>query len=71
MLFHSRPVYLGIAVDVGPHMISGEGLETPLITSLIPNDPKLESDMVSHIVKKLHECAKPVIIVDGCKLLQR
>lgn len=68
MLYHSRPVYIGIAVDVGPQMISAKNLSTPLTTTLEANDSKLEDQVTSEIASSLRKFKKSIIIVDGSKL---
>ena len=68
MIYHSRPVYIGIAVDVGPQMISAKNLSTPLTTTLEPNDSKLEDQVISEIASALKKFKKSVIIVDGSML---
>ena len=68
MLYYSRPVYIGIAVDVGPKLISAESLKTPLVTELEPNNGPLEEKIVNEIADGMRKCKRAVIIVDGCRL---
>ncbi|KAK4502139.1 hypothetical protein PRZ48_005562 [Zasmidium cellare] len=65
MLYHSRPVYIGVPVDMSHRLVSASGLKTPLRTTLPPNDSKAEADVVDQIVQKLGQSSYPVIIVDG------
>lgn len=65
MMYYSRPVYIGVPVDVGPKSISTEPLRTPLTTKLPPNDATLEADIVGKIVKEICNLKKTIIIVDG------
>lgn len=68
MIHYSRPVYIGVAVDVGPQKISSAGLQTPLVTSPPPNDAKLQSAVVTRIVDAFRKVEKAVVIVDGCAI---
>lgn len=65
MLYHSRPVYIGVPVDMSHRLVSAKGLETPLRTELPPNDQKAEANVVDQIVQKLGQSSYPVIILDG------
>ena len=65
MLYHSRPVYIGVPVDISHRLISADGLRTPLKTELPPNDQETETNVVDQILQKLEKSKYPVIIVDG------
>lgn len=65
MLYHSRPVYIGVPVDMGPKLIPSDTLQTRLITSLPLNDDAAESQAVSKIISLLKSRKDPVIVVDG------
>jgi pyruvate decarboxylase len=65
MLYHSRPVYIGVPVDISHRLISGDGLKTPLKRELSPNDQETEIKVVDRIVQKLDQSKFPVIIADG------
>lgn len=65
MLYYSRPVYIGVPVDISHRLIPAEGLKAPLKTDLPPNNPEKENLVVDTIVQKLEKSRYPVIIVDG------
>lgn len=65
MLYHSRPVYIGVPVDVSHRLISDAGLQTPLKTTLPPNDKATEDAVVAEIMSRLAKSSYPVIVVDG------
>lgn len=65
MMYYSRPVYIGIPVNIGTQTIPVTGLQTPLVTTLPPNDPEVESKVVRQIIDLLASRTNPVIIVDG------
>lgn len=65
MLYHSRPVYIGVPVDISHRLISDVGLATPLKTELTPNDTHTEVLVVADIISRLKSSSFPVIIVDG------
>lgn len=65
MMYYSRPVYIGIPVNIGTQTIPVTGLQTPLVTTLPPNDPDVESKVVRQIIDLLASRTNPVIIVDG------
>ena len=65
MLYHSRPVYIGVPVDVSHRLISEAGLMTPLRTALPPNDKSAEDAVVAEILARFAKGIYPVIIVDG------
>jgi len=70
MIVESRPVYIGISVDVGYLMVSDEQLKTPLKVVLPPNDPKIEAQVVEDLRSLLENSSKPAIIVDGSQSIQ-
>lgn len=65
MLYHSRPVYIGVPVDMSHRLIPGDGLATPLKTLLPPNDKEIENTVVTTIIQKLESSKYPAMIVDG------
>ncbi|KAK5756570.1 Pyruvate decarboxylase 1 [Elasticomyces elasticus] len=65
MLYESRPVYIGVPVDMSHQQISGEGLKTPLRRELPPNDKSEEDKVVKEIMSMIKRAKKPVIIMDG------
>ncbi|KAL9562328.1 hypothetical protein ACKAV7_013411 [Fusarium commune] len=67
MMRESRPVYIGLSVDIAYEMIDAEGLNVPIPTELHPNDPALEESVVKEIRKLMERSNNPAIIVDGGK----
>lgn len=65
MLYESRPVYIGVPVDVSHRIISSIGLKTPLVRQLPPNDIKEESNAIQEIRSRLRASRYPIIILDG------
>jgi pyruvate decarboxylase len=65
MLRESRPVYIGVPVDMSHLECDSHGLRIPLETSLSPNDADLEQKVVVDIRSWLEHKKNPIIIVDG------
>lgn len=65
MLYHSRPVYIGVPVDMSHRLVSASGLKSPLKTHLPPNDEKLQKLVVDEILQRLERSKFPIIILDG------
>jgi pyruvate decarboxylase len=65
MMKESRPVYIGLSVDMAYEMISANPLEMPIVRSLPLNDPELEAKVVSKIRGGLGNATNPVLILDG------
>ncbi|KAJ4004002.1 Pyruvate decarboxylase 1 [Fusarium irregulare] len=65
MMRESRPVYIGLSVDIAYEVINAEGLDVPIPTGLQPNDPALERKVIDEIRKLIDNAEKPAIIVDG------
>jgi pyruvate decarboxylase len=65
MMCESRPVYIGLSVDIAYETIDSSGLEVPIQTVLQPNDPALEKKAVGQIKELLEASRNPSIIVDG------
>jgi pyruvate decarboxylase len=65
MLRESRPVYIGVPVDMSHLKCDARGLETPLKTTLPPNDAELERKVVAEIRSWIERSENPIIIVDG------
>ncbi|EAT87920.2 hypothetical protein SNOG_04160 [Parastagonospora nodorum SN15] len=49
MMRESRPVYIGLSVDMAYETISGTPLDMPIVRSLPLNDPVLEANVISQI----------------------
>jgi len=67
MMVESRPVYVGLSVDVGYLEVDNARLKIPLSTELPPNDKSLEADAVAELRGMLEKASHPIIIVDGSK----
>ncbi|RMY79704.1 hypothetical protein D0862_13065, partial [Hortaea werneckii] len=65
MLYESRPVYIGVPVDMSHQIISSIGLKTPLVRRLPPNDMNEESNVIQEITSRLRISKYPIIILDG------
>ena len=65
MMRESRPVYIGLSVDIAYEMISSTPLESLITTTLAPNDPELEKRVVAKIISRIERATRPIIIVDG------
>ena len=65
MMLESRPVYIGLSTDIAYEMISSAGLECPILTTLPPNVPEVESVVVEKIRAVIEKAENPVIIFDG------
>ncbi|KAF2811336.1 DHS-like NAD/FAD-binding domain-containing protein [Mytilinidion resinicola] len=65
MMRESRPVYVGLSVDIAYEMISSAPLASPITTSLLQNNPELERKVIAEILSKIERAAEPIIIVDG------
>ncbi|KAH7188107.1 thiamine diphosphate-binding protein [Fusarium flagelliforme] len=65
MMRESRPVYIGLSVDIAYELIDAEGLDVPILIDLQPNDPTLEDKVVDEIRKVIERAENPAIIVDG------
>ncbi|KAI6833609.1 pyruvate decarboxylase [Hortaea werneckii] len=65
MLYESRPVYIGVPVDMSHRIISSIGLKTPLVRQLPPNDMNEESNVIQEIRSRLRVSRYPIIILDG------
>ena len=71
MMYYSRPVYIGVPVNIGTLTIPVAGLQTPLVTTLPPNDEEVEGNVVRQIIDLLASRTNTVVIFDGGKLLKR
>ncbi|KAF5643814.1 pyruvate decarboxylase [Fusarium sp. NRRL 52700] len=65
MMRESRPVYIGLSVDIAYEMIDADGLNVPIPTGLQPNDPAQEESVVKEIRKLMEKSNNPAIILDG------
>jgi pyruvate decarboxylase len=71
MMYYSRPVYIGVPDNIGTLTIPVTGLQTPLVTTLPPNDEEVEENVVRQIIDLLASRTNTVVIFDGGKLLKR
>jgi pyruvate decarboxylase len=69
MMIESRPVYVGLSVDVGYLEVDDVQLKTPLSIELPQNDKSVETAAVAELRSKLEKANHPIIIVDGSKRL--
>ncbi|MCJ1313757.1 hypothetical protein MMC25_007437 [Agyrium rufum] len=67
MMIQHRPVYIGLAVDVGPQKISSLGLTNPLQLTVPSNNSVIEGNLVKQITETVATAKKAIIIVDGGK----
>lgn len=67
MMLQSRPVYIGVPADLSHFPIANTALDNALEINLSVDDPKLTSDTVAIIWKRLSDAKWPILIVDGCK----
>lgn len=65
MLQESRPVYIGVPVDMSHLECDGSGLKTPLLAELPPNDLELEKRVVGDLRMLLEQKKSPTFIIDG------
>lgn len=65
MLYHSRPVYIGVPVDMSHRLISADGLTTSLQTVLPALDKATETAAVDEIFQRLEKSEYPIIMLDG------
>ena len=65
MLQESRPVYIGVPVDMSHLECDSAALETPLSVELPANDAELEARVVDDLRVLLEQKKSPIIIVDG------
>jgi pyruvate decarboxylase len=65
MMQQSRPVYIGVPVDMSHLQCDALALQTALPQALSPNDPRLEREVVGKLRKMMEQSKSPIIIVDG------
>jgi pyruvate decarboxylase len=65
MMQKSRPVYIGVPVDMSHLECDASALKTALPRALSPNDPQLEKEVVDKLRKMMEQSKNPIIIVDG------
>lgn len=65
MMQQSRPVYIGVPVDMSHLKCDASGLQTALPRALSPNNPQLEKEVVGKLRKMMEHSKNPIIIVDG------
>jgi pyruvate decarboxylase len=65
MMLQSRPVYIGLSVDMAYESIPASGLESLILTTLPPNVPEVENLVVERIIAVVENAKKPIIIFDG------
>lgn len=71
MVKKSRPVYIGVPVDMAWRAIENANLDTPIAMALEADDEKAVQNVVSKIRSKLESAKHPVIVMDGGKSNQR
>lgn len=67
MMMESRPIYIGVPVDMSHSMISADGLNTPLGITLPQDDKLVAEKVIARIRSDLEAAAHPIVIVDGSK----
>lgn len=65
MMQQSRPVYIGVPVDMSHLECDASALKTPLPRASSANDPQLEKEVVGKLRKMMEQSKNPIIIVDG------
>lgn len=65
MMQQSRPVYIGVPVDMSHLECDASGLQMPIRRALSPNDSRLQTKVVSQLRKWMEQSNRPIIIVDG------
>lgn len=65
MMQQSRPVYIGVPVDMSHLECDASGLQTALPRALSPNDPQVEKEVVGKLRRMMEQSKNPIIIVDG------
>ncbi|KAK3346090.1 thiamine diphosphate-binding protein [Lasiosphaeria hispida] len=65
MLYHSKPVYLGISEDIAYSKVSDEYLNTPLVHTLAPSASESEAVAVAEIITALESAKSPILMIDG------
>jgi len=65
MMQESRPVYIGVPVDMSHLECDASALRTPLPRALRPNDSQLQKEVVSKLRKMMEQSKNPAIIIDG------
>lgn len=65
MMQQSRPVYIGVPVDMSHLECDASALRTAIPRVVSPTDPQLEKDVVDKLRKMMEQSKNPIIIVDG------
>ncbi|KAH8689125.1 thiamine diphosphate-binding protein [Talaromyces proteolyticus] len=65
MIYHSKPVYIGISEDVAYSKVPISVLDSKLIRGLPSSDPTIEIGVIADIINKLESASSPAILVDG------
>ena len=65
MMQQSRPVYIGVPVDMSHLECDASALRTAIPRALSPNDPQLEEEVLGKLRKMMEQSKNPIIIVDG------
>ncbi|KAL2063135.1 hypothetical protein VTL71DRAFT_6207 [Oculimacula yallundae] len=65
MMHESRPVYIGLSVDIAYATISSTPLKSPITTTLPLNDVALQEKVIAEILSRIEKASHPIIIVDG------
>lgn len=65
MMQQSRPVYIGVPVDMSHLECASAGLSKPIPRTLALNDMPLERRVVNELRRMIESSENPIIIVDG------
>ncbi|KAL9094993.1 MAG: hypothetical protein Q9165_002595 [Trypethelium subeluteriae] len=65
MIHESRPVYIGIPIDIAYAVVFDTSLQIPLTPEPSQNDPELECTVVSELRIWMETKMNPVMVIDG------
>jgi pyruvate decarboxylase len=65
MMQQSRPVYIGVPVDMSHLECDASSLKTEIPRELSPDDSTLEKQVVAQLREWMEKSKNPIIIVDG------
>jgi pyruvate decarboxylase len=65
MMQQSRPVYIGVPVDMSHLGCDASSLQTAIPRALNPNDSAIEKQVVAQLRSWMEKSKNPIIIVDG------
>lgn len=63
---YQRPVYVGLPANLVDLKVPASLLDTPLDTTLKPNDPDAQDEVVELVLKMVAAAKNPIILVDAC-----